>query len=57
MRYKDKCDICGKFDFCKGKDNKVLCQKCFNNQEQKIVSNFKFKQLTLEDYGRNKWKF
>lgn len=27
-KYKDACDNCGKFDYCKGYENKVLCPKC-----------------------------
>lgn len=27
-KFKDACDSCGKFDYCKGEDGKVLCPKC-----------------------------
>lgn len=29
MKYKDKCDKCGKWDICKGINNLALCQKCY----------------------------
>ena len=31
--YKDQCDICGKFDYLKGKDSKCLCQDCLKRLE------------------------
>ena len=27
-KFKDACDNGGKFDYCKGVDNKVLCAEC-----------------------------
>lgn len=27
-KYKDQCDICKKFDYCRGFGNKVLCAEC-----------------------------
>ena len=28
QKFKDACDVCGKFDFCKGVEGKVLCSAC-----------------------------
>lgn len=28
--FKDQCDVCGKFDFCKGSKGLVLCEKCIS---------------------------
>lgn len=28
QKFKDACDACGKFDFCKGVEGKVLCSAC-----------------------------
>lgn len=36
--YKDKCDICGRFDHLKGKDGKCLCQACLKKLEKEIKS-------------------
>lgn len=27
-QYKDKCEICGKYDHCVSYDNKVICRDC-----------------------------
>lgn len=27
-KFKDKCDICNTFDYCKGYKDKVLCELC-----------------------------
>ena len=27
-KFKDACDSCGKFDYCKGYNNKALCPEC-----------------------------
>lgn len=32
--YKDKCDICGKFDHLKGKDDKCVCPECLKRLEK-----------------------
>lgn len=34
-QYKDQCDCCNKFKYCKGYNNKVLCEECI----KKIVNN------------------
>lgn len=36
-KYKDQCDICLKWDYCKGYQNKVICECCKRNQENKTV--------------------
>jgi len=28
QKFKDKCDICGEFNYLKGFNNKCLCPKC-----------------------------
>jgi len=33
-KFKDACDECGHFDFCKGYDGKVLCPECINKKEE-----------------------
>lgn len=33
-RYKDQCDECKKFDYCKGVEGKVLCQECAKKHEE-----------------------
>lgn len=37
--YKDRCDICGRFDYLKGKDNKCLCQDCLKKLEKEGMKN------------------
>ena len=37
MRFKDKCDLCGNWNYCKGYDDKVLCHSCINKLESKKV--------------------
>lgn len=27
-KFKDKCDVCGKFNYLKGYNNLCICQKC-----------------------------
>lgn len=35
IKFKDACDGCGKFDYCKGQeDGKVLCPACIESKEQ-----------------------
>lgn len=43
MKFKDKCDKCGKFDYLKSVKNQCLCSSC---REKPIKS---FKQLTIYD--------
>ena len=38
-QYKDACDTCGKFDYCKGHDGKVLCPECITKQEEQTNEN------------------
>lgn len=28
MKYKDQCDLCKKFNYCRGYEEKVLCEEC-----------------------------
>lgn len=37
--FKDACDECGKFDYCKGVDGKVLCPECAAHEEEKNHGN------------------
>ena len=37
MRFKDKCDLCGNWNYCKGYDDKVLCPNCINKLESRKV--------------------
>lgn len=30
-KYKDQCDICKKFSYCRGYKGQVLCESCINN--------------------------
>lgn len=48
--FKDKCDICNKFDYCRGFNNKVLCESCLS--KEKSTANFINKeiQLTIFDF-------
>lgn len=31
-QYKDKCDNCQKFDYCKGYNGKILCDDCIKKE-------------------------
>lgn len=33
-KYKDACDECGKFDFCRGVEGRVLCPACEEKLKQ-----------------------
>lgn len=35
QKFKDQCDICGKFDYCQGFRDKVLCTKCLSKEKNK----------------------
>lgn len=37
VKYKDKCDICKKWDYCKGYKNKVLCERCIKIEKDKPI--------------------
>ena len=39
MKFKDPCDGCGKFDYCKGYEGKVLCPEFIAKQEEKTNEN------------------
>lgn len=51
--YKDACDICGKFDYLKSRNNKCLCQKCIKSSKiTKEINNIdlnKVVQLSIFD--------
>ena len=32
--FKDACDNCGKFNYCKGYKGKVLCEECIKKEEK-----------------------
>lgn len=38
VKYKDKCDKCGKFDYLKGKNGKCLCVNCIKEIEPKKIN-------------------
>lgn len=31
-KFKDQCDVCNNFDYCKGYNGKVLCKSCIEKQ-------------------------
>jgi len=33
-QYKDECDVCNKFDYCKGLNGLVVCSKCYENMKK-----------------------
>lgn len=35
--FKDQCDLCGKFDYCKGFDSMILCSKCLREQKKNSI--------------------
>lgn len=35
-RYKDQCDICLKWDYCRGHNGLVLCNKCLVKESTKL---------------------
>lgn len=38
IKFKDKCDLCGKFDILKGYNGKCLCPKCIEKGPQENCS-------------------
>lgn len=36
-KYKDQCDVCLKWDYCKGYRNKVLCENCIKNKQNEAI--------------------
>lgn len=32
--YKDECDVCNKFDYCKGLNGLVVCRNCYENMKK-----------------------
>ena len=57
--FKDKCDLCGKFEILNGKYGKCFCKDCINQhvKNKKINVNAKNhkklneKQMTIYDFG------
>lgn len=45
--FKDQCDICNKFNYCKGFDGLVLCEKCIS--KSKLEFNNKPKKDKIKD--------
>ena len=39
QKFKDACDQCGKFDYCKGHDGKVLCPVCVDKEKDNGTQN------------------
>lgn len=39
VKFKDACDECNKFDYCKGYNGKVLCPVCIQKEEEKNNGN------------------
>lgn len=35
-KFKDKCDICDRYDFCKGHNGKVLCESCLMRETSQV---------------------
>lgn len=46
-KFKDQCDVCKSFDYCKGHNGKVLCRKCLQEVTE-INKKVKIKQLSLQ---------
>lgn len=50
VKFKDKCEGCGKFDFLKGHNGLCLCENCIKNYNPPIEKKpKKMKQLTIFD--------
>lgn len=49
MNFKDQCDLCNKFSYCKGYKGQVLCQECISKlkKDQKEDKKGKILQLQL----------
>lgn len=37
--FKDQCDVCNKWDYCKGHNGLVLCNKCLEKESTKPPKN------------------
>ena len=48
MKYKDQCDICKKFSYCKGYNKQVLCEECISKLKKNYESNKTVKILQLQ---------
>lgn len=52
-KFKDKCDICGNFDYLKGINDKCLCPNCIKSIKTDNKQLHK-KQLTIFDINYKK---
>lgn len=53
-KFKDKCDICNTYDYCKGYNDLVLCESCIT-KELSIKPFVAEGQMSIFDYiGGNK---
>ncbi len=50
--FKDACDNCGKMDYCRGYNGKVLCPECIRKQEEE--SENKNQEITREQHITDK---
>lgn len=54
MRFKDKCDLCGNYGFCKGHKNYVACVNCIQKEEQPHIVQMKlFEKEEKNDISKN----
>lgn len=51
-RFKDACDVCNTFNYCKGFNGKVLCPSCIKKEYQKFKQNEQQEQLSIFDLSR-----
>ena len=51
-KFKDQCDGCNNFDYCRGYNGKVLCKSCIEKEYQKLNQNKIEKQLSIFDLSR-----
>lgn len=52
-RFKDKCDICHTFQYCRGyKDNMIICDECRKSiDEKKNTKYIRYIQLAINEKG------
>lgn len=48
-KYKDQCDICLEWNYCKGYQGKVLCDSCKQKQQNKPI------EIVGGAYGQRKF--
>ncbi len=49
--FKDQCDKCKKFDYCKGYNNQVLCKSCIEEEKKNKENSIKI-EGGLREQGR-----